>query len=155
MEPGFLELLRSRAAEIHVRWEELLQLDSLSGILGDESAFTQLIPFTIACVLIEIARQAVMAKRRGGCPNCICGHSPYLRYYKAGEQAFAEVVVLLQANRGRKRRRPGEELDLVLSSFRQVAQHAMENHCSTCIYRVPPFGSPPDSADGPDPHPAA
>ena len=138
MSPVLLQQLRAQSATVHVRWETLLRMEPVSGPLANPDALVRLIPDSLArvfesldgareqgCTLTELTRTRL--------PNCDCGYNPFVAYYIAGERAFTEAVVLLQAagSAGRSER----ELSIVINAVRCLARDEIDTFCGICTHR--------------------
>lgn len=100
MNRDILAQLQRTAPLIKRRWEERLRAEPVSSPFANADALAALIPESIAEVLRKLGgafagRAAARALRQEE-PMCDCGHNPYRAYFKAGEQAMTEALVLAQ-----------------------------------------------------------
>lgn len=90
--------LTQRRAQICARWEALLRGEPVASPLGH--------PDTLVFGIRDAVREIVAAMRTP--PNeptpepadCTCGRNPLQAFYRAGEQALLETLVLIQAEHG-------------------------------------------------------
>jgi hypothetical protein len=97
MEPELVQRLRARRAQIHARWEAFLRLEKATGPLANPDTLV----FGVDASLREIfsALRAAEPLPEEQAEECGCGRHPLQAYYRAGEQAVLEALVLVQAER--------------------------------------------------------
>lgn len=136
MDSELLQKLRERSAAIHVSWEALLRVEPVSSPLANPDTLTRLIPDTIARVMATLSRTP-KASTDGKVPHaavCQCGCNPYLSYFVAGEQAFVEAAVLVQAQLPAEKRH-ASDIAYLMRVVRQMAENEIDNFCGVCTYR--------------------
>lgn len=139
MRPVVLNALRSRRAPIRHAWETLLRLEPVTSALALPDALIHYIPASILEILTQAARfraapLTLVEARRFGWPECPCGRNPYLAFYRAGEQAMLEGLVLLHCELPPSLRSEGD-LAEILYATRLVARANGGEFCSACILR--------------------
>ena len=138
MPPEILDRLRARSATIHVRWEALLRIEPVASPLANPDALSRLIPDSIARVFATLAgdKRAPITLREARAdhlPPCDCGHNPYKAYFVAGEQAFVEAVVWLQAEAPHEAH-PERDVADVIRAVRQLGRNEIDTFCGICVH---------------------
>lgn len=126
-----LHALRARRAEIFSRWEALLRAEPTTSPLGTPDALVHMLDQTFEELLAALAE----AKRKpaSGAHECLCGCNPLLAYFRSGEQAMLEALVLIQASRPRMTTRQRQtELAELQSVVQAVGQQEIGVICSIC-----------------------
>jgi hypothetical protein len=135
MHDRMLALLRDHIPQIRHRWEILLRVEPVSGPLANPDALQYLIPTSIKQVLDRLTLGLDDA-----CgdpvrlPGCECGNNPYRAYFAAGEQAFAETMVLIQVRQAPAERSKGD-FTQVVSAVRRLARQEIDGFCEMCLHR--------------------
>lgn len=94
MHDVFLRALNQRRAQISDRWEALLRVEPVTTPLGHPDTLV----FGIRDALKEILTQVRQPSPEPPPPpvQCVCGRNPLHAFYRAGEQALLEALVLEQ-----------------------------------------------------------
>lgn len=95
MQESVLSQLRSRRTEILNRWESLLRIEPIHTPLANPDALVHLMGITLDEVLASLASNGLVSDRPPA--QCHCGKHPLLSYFRAGQQALLESLVLVQA----------------------------------------------------------
>lgn len=138
MTPTVLRALREQQFSLCQRWEALLRIEPVNTPLALPDALSHLIPASVDQILHELARPGAAkltlpAARKIHVPECGCNRNPYLAHFKAGEQAFLETLVLLQAEWPATERRP-EDLADVVRAIRTLAGAEIDTFCGVCTH---------------------
>lgn len=118
MHDVFLRALNQRRAQIADRWEALLRVEPVTTPLGHPDTLV----FGIRDALKEILTQVRQPSLEPAPPpvQCVCGRNPLNAFYRAGEQALLEALVLEQA------RQPGltpADRDSSFAELRSAIDH--------------------------------
>lgn len=91
------EALRRRQVWIRRRWETYLRLEKAASALANPDTLV----FGVERSLQEIFDLLLAARRPAPEPeaSCACGRHPLQAYYRAGEQAVLEALVITQVAR--------------------------------------------------------
>lgn len=140
MAPDVLQRLRDRSATIHVRWETLLRLEPVLTPLANPDALVRLIGDSLARIFTAVAQDrrppiSLREARSIGVPSCDCGNNPYGAYFIAGEQAFVEAIVLLQAELAPQERTEGD-VAAIIRAVRELARGEIDTFCGLCVHRT-------------------
>ena len=95
MKREFETALIARRAEIRARWQEMLFVEPVTSPLAHPRTLSFLLDQTLDRVFVELRRggRGSAATR----PECACGRNPFLAYFRAGNQALLEALVLVLA----------------------------------------------------------
>ena len=142
MQENLVRALRSRLPQIREQWETLLHVEPVQTPLAYPAALTHLLDWTLEEIFQaletlpprrRVSRKATAPKERLVCP---CGRNPLLSYFKAGEQAMRDALVVAQVALPSldpiERDAALEELDLVVH---QIARREIESFCGVCQFR--------------------
>ena len=140
MDERVISGLRTRSRAIHDRWERLLHADYVTNPVTAPGPLVAMIPSTMESIFAELARGApenvlpLTAARALAWPRFICGYNPYINFFKFGERAMLETLVLVQneLNRGDQRE---VERAAFFSVVRALAAQQARGYCSDCEYR--------------------
>lgn len=95
MEETFIRILQEQRAQIRARWEALLRIEKVNTPLANPDTLVFLFNQTLDEVFATLARPPV---RRPPPPKeAASGKNPLLAYFRAGEQALLETLILAQA----------------------------------------------------------
>jgi hypothetical protein len=94
MHEGFLHALGRRRAQICARWEALMRIEPVASPLGNPDTLV----FGISQAFKEILDTARHPPSEPAPvpAECECGRNPLHAFYRAGEQAILEALVLAQ-----------------------------------------------------------
>jgi len=138
MNAAVLEHLERNREVIRIRWDLLLRLEPVVSPLANPDTMAHLIPNSIGLLIHELRARLAPNHRRPSPRSlaCDCGHNPYRAYFKAGEQALAEAVVLAHVETRVDSDRQ-KDVTEVLSAIRALATNEINTFCSICTsYRV-------------------
>jgi hypothetical protein len=148
-----LTALRAHAGQIRERWEALLRIERVNTPLANPDVLIFLIPQTIEQVLKSAAKLSrpppLEVARKIPRPECLCGASPYLSYFTAGEQALVEALVLVQSQMADLSTRDSD-LAALYWAVRSLAAKEIEAFRGVCALRA---GNP--ACNGTSCHPNA
>jgi hypothetical protein len=100
MEPQLVENLRQQRRRIRQRWETFLRLEKAATPLANPDTLVFGVDRSLDEIFTALRRPRARAKAPcAAAPDCACGRHPLRAYYRAGEQAILEALVLLQARR--------------------------------------------------------
>ncbi len=136
MNPTVLAALRSRAGQIHGRWEMLLDLETSRTPAANAGALAFWIPRAMEHVFqaLETAESGLPGITMLPQYGCACGRNPYLAFYRAGEKAFVEAVVdAVYECRVDGRREAA--IIAIRCAIASMALRDVEGYCSVCIRR--------------------
>ncbi len=134
--------LCAQRAGIHQRWETLLRTERVTSPLAYPDSMVHLIDWALEQLFAALHEPAVRRRaehsgaRAVHRPECPCGKNPLLAFFRAGEQAMLESLVLEQAAH-----RPIEphERDAALNelcyAIRTMERREVEAFCAVCQYR--------------------
>lgn len=139
MDPLPLQALRAQRARIRARWETFLRLEKVTTPLAN--------PDTLIFGLNRSLNEIFAALRSAGAPStqleaakdCACGCNPFRAYYKAGEQALLEALVLSQVERAPAPEERDREFGAVKAVVASLAQRDLEAFARIC--QRPPSGT--------------
>ncbi len=142
MQSDLVSAVKGRRAEIRTRWEALLRVERVHTPLAHPDTLIHLIDGTIDEVLKRLVQR--LGQKGVSRPasydairhSCVCGRNPLLAYFRAGEQALLEAVVLAQSETPCID--PAERSLAVAETFfviRRLAQSEIESFCAVCQYR--------------------
>lgn len=139
MDRTVLAALQSEIPTIRRRWEALLRVEPVRSPLGNPDTLVFLIPSSVETMLAALAKPrgrtlslgAALRLPRG---NCSCESNPYLPYFKSGEQAILETLVLIQAKLGALATRDADLAEFH-AAFRAVSRREIETFCGVCTCR--------------------
>lgn len=138
MNAAVLDHLQQNRDVIRIRWDLLLRLEPVVSPLANPDTMAHLIPDSIG-LLMEELRARMQPNHRRPSPKrlaCNCGHNPYRAYFKAGEQALAEAVVIAHVETRVDSDRQADITE-VLTAIRALAATEINTFCSICTnYRV-------------------
>jgi hypothetical protein len=141
MEERVISGLRKRSRSIGERWEALLRADGVIDPVTEPRTLVPLIPATLERIFAELARRSpdasipLSAARALSWPRFMCGYNPYLKFFKFGERAILETLVLVQSELNCEAQRDREIADF-FSVLRGLAVQETKEHCSDCDYRA-------------------
>ncbi len=138
MSPTALRILREQRQAICDRWAALLRVEPVNSPLALPDALVHLIPDSVEEVFRELARSGdgrltLGGARRISLPVCGCNRNPYLSYFKAGEQALLETLVLEQARMSPEDRREADLAHLIHAA-RSLASSEIDTFCGVCTH---------------------
>ncbi|MDP2137357.1 MAG: hypothetical protein Q8J74_05840 [Candidatus Didemnitutus sp.] len=94
MQEEVVRALRDRRAQIRSRWEAFLRIEAVSTPLANPDTLVFGINQSLN-ELFTLLRQPLPPESEPEAA-CTCGKNPLLAYYRAGEQAMLEALVLVQ-----------------------------------------------------------
>jgi hypothetical protein len=145
MQESLVNSLCAQRRGIHARWEALLRTERVTSALAYPDSMVHLIDWALDQLFAALREPAVRrrAEHSGGRavtrPECPCGKNPLLAFFRAGEQAMLESLVLEQAAH-----RPIEphERDVALNelcyAIRSMERREVEAFCSVCQHHHGP-----------------
>jgi hypothetical protein len=140
MEERVISGLRKRSRAIRERWERLLRADGVTNPVTAPDALVAMIPSTMEHIFAQLANRApgnampLSAARALSWPRFKCGYNPYINYFKFGERAMLETLVLVQCELSCDAQRDAE-LAAFFSVLRGLAAEETRGYCSDCDYR--------------------
>lgn len=99
MEPALVQDLRRQRKQIRRRWETFLRLEEFTTALANPDTLVFGVDRSLNEIFAGLLRPARVRPLSGPGPECGCGRNPLRAYYRAGEQAVLEALVLAQARR--------------------------------------------------------
>ncbi len=140
MSPTALHALREQRLTICERWTALLRVEPVNSPLALPDALVHLIPDSVEEVLRELERPGdgrltLGAAHKVPVPVCGCNRNPYLAYFKAGEQALLETLVLEQAKMDPSQRRESDLAQLIRAT-RSLAAAEIDTFCGVCTHHA-------------------
>ncbi len=94
MEEAFIHTLRSQRAQIRARWEALLRIEKVNTPLANPDTLVFLFNQTLDEVFKTLSHPH--ARHPDITIECASGNNPLLAYFRAGEQALLEALILAQ-----------------------------------------------------------
>ncbi|MCF7687503.1 MAG: hypothetical protein K9M98_04900 [Cephaloticoccus sp.] len=128
-----LGALRAQRAEIHSRWETLLRIEPANTPLALPDTMVHLIGPTLDEVFAGLANPQGLTHIKPA--HCRCGRNPLLAFFRAGELALLESLIMVQVATPDLAKSDREEavtnLKQILHalSWREIAEF-----CSVCQY---------------------
>lgn len=95
MQEEVIRALRDRRAQIRSRWEAFLRVEAVATPLANPDTLVFGINESLG-EFFTLLRQPMPEKLEPEV-ECVCGRNPLLAYYRAGEQAMLEALILVQA----------------------------------------------------------
>lgn len=99
MEPLIVQELRHRRPRIRQRWETFLRLEKVTTPLANPDTLVFGVDRSLSEIFSALLRPGRLPPAGPATPECACGQHPLRAYYRAGEQAVLEALVLIQAAR--------------------------------------------------------
>lgn len=139
MQESLVTSLCAQRPEIHARWDALLRTERVTSPLAYPDSMVHLIDWALDQLFHALREPAVRrrAEHSGGRavsrPDCPCGKNPLLAFFRAGEQAMLETLVIEQASH-----RPVEphERDSALNelcyAIRAMERREVAAFCAVC-----------------------
>lgn len=137
MEKPLLSVLRRRAPGIRQRWEKLIRTWPAESPQADPDVLACMIPGSIEEVLAELGKRyrrapvPLVAARGIPRPRFPCGLNPYVNYFKAGERALLEALVLAQYELNSDAQRDAELAEFYCC-VRKLALRETRGFCTVC-----------------------
>lgn len=144
MEREIVQDLRRRRKAIRERWEAFLRLERVASPLANPDTLVFGLDRSLGEIFSALLHpEGVEPGPAIGDEECACGRHPLRAYYRAGEQAVLEALVLAQAERApspAERDREFAEVKAVVSS---IARRDLEAFARVCQLTPP---APPRKA---------
>ena len=120
MNSEFIKALQARRKAIRDRWEEFMRLEPVPSALSNPDTLAFGIDWTLDEILAHLRQP-----QRKPAPAPVADESnPLWAYYRAGEQALLEALVLIQADRAHLE---AGERDAAFAELRRaIRMHARE-----------------------------
>jgi hypothetical protein len=139
MNRDVIAALRDRADSIRQRWEALLRVEPVLSPLAHPDTLAFLIPASVEQMLAWLNNEPAQFSHlnptlRSRRTPCLCGDNPYVPYYKAGEQALLESLILVQAELQTLTTRDADLAEFH-GVFRALADRDIEAFCEACNSR--------------------
>lgn len=140
MEKPLLSVLRRRAPGIRHCWEKLIRTWPAENPQADPDVLACMIPASIEEILAELGKRyrrtpiPLLAARAIPRPRFSCGLNPYVNYFKAGERALLEALVLAQYELNSDEHRDAELAEFYCC-VRKLALRETRGFCTACNYR--------------------
>lgn len=96
MQEEVIRALRDRRGEIRARWEAFLRIEAVATPLANPDTLVFGIHQSIGEILTLLKQPYLPGAGQEKDAECSCGKNPLLAYYRAGEQAMLEALVLVQ-----------------------------------------------------------
>jgi hypothetical protein len=146
MEPALVQELRRQRKQIRRRWETFLRLEKATSPLANPDTLVFGVDRSLGEIFSGLLRPAGLKPPRGPARECGCGRHPLRAYYRAGEQAVLEALVLTQARRApceaAQRDREFAEVKAVVTALAQRDIAALAGVC-----QLPPDPPPPPGGE--------
>lgn len=94
MQEEVIRALRDRRGQIRVRWEAFLRIEAVSTPLANPDTLVFGINQSVSELFTLLGQPMPPVPEPE--VECVCGKNPLLAYYRAGEQAMLEALVLVQ-----------------------------------------------------------
>ena len=92
-------------------------------------AIERLLEYSLAPAAAQLKQAATIARR-----DCGCGHNPYTAFYRAGEQALLEAVIIAQTETHVTADR-AVDVASVYAAMMRLGARDIDGFCRVCIYR--------------------
>lgn len=136
MQSVTLHAFTARRAEIFSRWETLLRIEPTTSPLGAPDALVHLLGQTFDGIVRALADRA---RPKVAPHTCLCGCNPLLAYFRAGEQAMLEALVLVQAEQrslsAARRQAEVAELRAVVQAIGHEEVGLICSLCQRCAHK--------------------
>lgn len=139
MEREIVQDLRRRRKAIRERWEAFLRLERVASPLANPDTLVFGLDRSLSEIFSALLHPEGVEPGPGpiGEDECACGRQPLRAYYRAGEQAVLEALVLAQAERAphpEERDREFAEVKAVVSA---IAWRDLEAFARVCQLTSP------------------
>lgn len=125
---------------IHARWDALLRTERVTSPLAYPDSMVHLIEWALDQLFAALREPAVRRRaehsgsRAVSRPECPCGKNPLLAFFRAGEQAMLEALVLEQAaHRPIEPRERDAALNELCYAIRSMERREVDAFCSVCL----------------------
>ncbi len=142
MQPVILFRLRARRAQILSSWAALLTVEPVTSALANPQVLRHHFDDTLDRVFSLLHAQVLVdAPAKFRCP---CGQNPFLAYFRAGEQALVESLVMVHAEAGETTpaSRWQDVVDLQ-NALRSVGLQEISAFGGVCVHRDQRCGACP------------
>ncbi|MBA3849417.1 MAG: hypothetical protein C0502_05405 [Opitutus sp.] len=150
MEPSLVKDLRRQRKEIRRRWEAFLRLEKVASPLANPDTLVFGVDHTLSEIFSGLLRPARPRRSPGAARECGCDRHPLRAYYRAGEQAVLEALVLAQVRRAplaaAERDREFAEVKAVVTALARRDIDALARVCR--LAPEPAAGGKTDGAAG-------